>query len=102
MSPNKTKAIEAWKTPSCKTDMQSFLGHVNYHRRFVKSCSRIAKPFSEHTKNVPFILNNEATEAFEKRVRAITSAPVLRQFDSHRKFHVTTDACRVGIGAVME
>ena len=102
MKTNKTKALEVWKTPTTKTDVQSFLRLVSYYRRFKEDCSRLAKPMNELKENVPFIWNNNASEAFEKLKKYVTSAPVLRQFDAKRKIYVTTDACRLGIGPVME
>ena len=50
----KVKAISEWPRPKSKRDVQSFLGLVNYYRRFIKSCSRIAKPLTLLTKNVTF------------------------------------------------
>jgi hypothetical protein len=55
MNPNKTSAIEVWETPTSKKELQSFLGLVNYYRRFIRNCSKITKPLTELTKNVPFI-----------------------------------------------
>ena len=102
MNQNKTDAIKAWITPKSRRDVQSFLGLINYYRRFIKNCSKIAKPLTELTKDVLFEWSNEAEVAFRKLKHAVISAPVLYQFDPSRKIYVTTDACRIGIGAVME
>ena len=102
MNPNKTKAIEVWETPKCKKDVQSFLGLVNYYRRFVRNCSKISKPLTELTKDVPFNWGVSEEKAFRELKVKVTSAPVLSQFDPHRKIFVTTDACKLAIGAVME
>ena len=102
MNPNKTKAIEAWEVPKCKKDLQSFLGLVNYYRRFIRNCSGIAKQLTTLTKNVPFNWSNDADIAFKTLKRAVISAPVLRQFHQDHKVYVTTDASKLAIGAVME
>ena len=102
MNPNKTKAIEAWETPTCKKELQSFLGLVNYYRRFIRNCSKIAKPLTDLTKNVPFDWSKEASNAFDLLKKAVISAPVLRQFHPSYKVLVTTDASKQAIGAVME
>ena len=102
MNKNKTEAIEAWETPKSKKELQSFLGLINYYRRFIRNCSKIAKPLTDLTKNVPFIWSTEAEQAFQRLKKAITSAPVLRQFCSDSPIYVTTDACKFAMGAVME
>ena len=102
MNPNKTEAIEAWETPSSKKELQSFLGLVNYYRRFIRNCSEIAKPLTNLTKNVPFDWSEEAESAFQRLKKAVTSAPVLRQFSSTAPIAITTDASKHAIGGVME
>ena len=74
---------------------------VNYYRRFIKDFFKIANPLSELTKNKPFIWGKEEDNAFQRLKKAVVTAPVLRQFDTTRKIHVTTDASRIGFGAVM-
>lgn len=102
MNPNKTRAIEAWETPKTKKELQSFLGLVNYYRRFIRNCSKIAKPLTELTKNVPFNWNKSANDAFKELKRSIITAPVLAQFNPKKEIYVTTDASKYAIGAVME
>ena len=102
MNQNKTRAIEAWRDPSFKKELQSFLGLVNYYRRFIKNCSKIAKPLTELTKNVPFDWTDKAKDAFNTLKKAVTSAPVLHQFHPDYPIVITTDASKYAIGAVME
>ncbi|KAL0391474.1 UNVERIFIED_CONTAM: Retrovirus-related Pol polyprotein from transposon [Sesamum latifolium] len=47
MDPKKVQAIEEWQPPSDVHDLCSFLGVVNYYRRFVKSYSEIARPMTD-------------------------------------------------------
>ncbi len=102
MNPNKTQAIEVWETPTSKKELQSFLGLVNYYRRFIRDCSKIAKPLTNLTKNVPFDWSHEADAAFQKLKKAVISAPVLRQFNDNAPITITTDASKYAIGGVME
>ena len=94
MNPNKTKAIEVWGEAITKKELQSFLGLVNYYRRFIRNCAKIAKPLTELTKNVPFNWSEHAQNAFEELKEKIFTAPVLAQFDPNKKIYVTTDACK--------
>ena len=52
VDPHKTSIIKQWPTPTCKKHVQSFLGLVNYYRRFIKGCSALSKPLTTLTKNV--------------------------------------------------
>ena len=102
MNPNKTQAIESWETPTSKKELQSFLGLVNYYRRFIKDCSKIGKPLTELTKNVPYVWTKEANKAFQILKKAVVSAPVLHQYNPKYPIFVTTDASKYAIGAVLE
>ncbi len=41
MDPIKVAGVTEWPTPKTKKELQSFLGFVNYYRRFIKDFSRI-------------------------------------------------------------
>lgn len=98
----KVQAIQEWPTPRSKKDVQSFLGLVNYYRRFIKNCSSFAKPLTELTKNVPFEWNPCAEESFQVLKEKLSSAPLLTPFDPNKEVTVTVDASAYAIGAVME
>ena len=102
VDPHKVTAVMEWPVPKNKQQVQSFLGLVNYYRRFIKGCSLIAKPLTELTKNVPFDWKQDKKDAFEALKRIICSAPVLRNFNSSLPIYVTTDASQYAIGAVLE
>lgn len=42
MDETKVRAIQGWKAPTKVPELQSFLGFVNYYRRFIKGYSNIA------------------------------------------------------------
>ena len=98
----KVDAIKTWLVPRCKTDVQSFLGMVNFYRRFIMNCARISRPLTQLTGNTPFTWDNKTQEAFELLKQALCTAPVLRTFDPHLPIVVTTDASGFAIGAVLE
>ena len=54
MKETKTKAITAWEVPRSKRELQAFLGLGNYYRRFIRGFSKIARPLTDLTKDVPF------------------------------------------------
>ena len=102
VDPQKVQAITEWPVPRSKQHVQSFLGLVNYYRRFIRDCSKIAKPLTELTKNTPFEWNEPQKNSFELLKKAICSVPVLRNFDAALPIYVTTDASQYAIGAVLE
>lgn len=102
MNPNKTSAIEVCETPSSKKELQYFLRLVNYYRRFIKDCSRIAIPQTELKEDVSYVWTTDADNAFKELKKAIITAPVLNQYDPKYPVFVTTDASKYIIGGVLE
>ena len=47
MENNKIKAVKEWSTPTKVKEMESFLGFVNFYRRFIKNFSHTARPLNE-------------------------------------------------------
>jgi hypothetical protein len=43
VDPAKVKEIVVWSIPTIVMEIQSFLGHAGYYRRFIKGFSKIAK-----------------------------------------------------------
>ena len=76
--PTKVEAIRNWPTPTCKQEIQCFLGLANYYRRFIKNFSSIAKPLQCLTeKNNVFHWNELCQSAFDELRRCLVSSPVL-------------------------
>eukprot|EP00731_Ephydatia_muelleri_P019301 Em0012g126a len=100
--PTKVEAICNWPTPTCKQEIQRFLGLANYHWRFIKNFSSIAKPLQHLTeKNNMFHWNELCQSAFDELRRCLVSSPVLAYPDYSKCFVLDTDASDVGIGAVL-
>ena len=47
MDQAKIQAILEWEPPTKVTELRSFLGLVNYYRRFIKSYSAVAAPLTD-------------------------------------------------------
>jgi Reverse transcriptase (RNA-dependent DNA polymerase)/RNase H-like domain found in reverse transcriptase len=98
----KVETIREWPIPRCKTDIQSFLGMINFYRRFITSCARVSKPLTQLTCNTPFKWDGATQDAFEQLKKALCTAPVRRTFDPKLPIIVKTDASGFAIGAVLE
>ena len=102
VDPSKVKSIVDWPTLTCVKDVQSFLGLVNYYRRFIHKLAKIAAPLTELLKkDKPFVWARRQESAFNALKKAMTQAPVLVIFDPSRPVSVHTDASKYAIGAVL-
>jgi Reverse transcriptase (RNA-dependent DNA polymerase) len=55
MQQSKVKALADWILSTTVTEVQSFLGLTNYHRRFIRDFSRVSASLSElNKKGIPF------------------------------------------------
>jgi transposase InsO family protein len=102
VDPAKIKTIQEWPILQSVKEIQSFLGLVNYYRRFVPNLAVMALPLSELIKkDVPFHWGPSQQKAFEFLKQALTTAPVLAIFDPDKPISVHTDASDFAVGAVL-
>ncbi|CAI7871274.1 unnamed protein product [Closterium sp. NIES-53] len=102
INPKKIKTIQEWKAPTNVTEIQSFLGIVNYVRRFMPNMARITSPLTDLLhKDRNFVWGEEAEAAFQELKQLLVSPPVLHIADPSRPFEVITDASDFAIGAVL-
>src|SRR6266542_7096038 len=102
VDPNKVQDVINWVQPKNVSEIQSFLGLMEYYRRFIKNFSKIAKPMTELLKQgVKFEWTDECEMAFQTLKTRLTTAPVLAQPDIHKDFDVYYDASRIGLGCVL-
>ena len=102
MSPDKTRAVAEWPTPSTRKELQRFLGFANFYRRFIRNYSMVAAPLTALTSSaVPFQWPPTAERAFGELKSRFSSAPILIFPDTSRQFIVEVDASDTGVGAVL-
>jgi hypothetical protein len=97
VDPKKIEAIRKIKEPTCKKDVQSLLGKVNYLRRFISNLAgRIESLLSlvrlKHDKD--FIWGMEQQEAFENIKKYLMKPPVLQAPKSIRR-NIQVVYCRL-------
>ena len=100
----KVYSMKNFILPKTKRKLRSFLGTVNYYRKFIPHFSQIAAPFYTHTsKKYPEKIqwNPQLTEAFENLKQALTDDAFLIAPDYKKTFYLATDASYAGIGAVL-
>lgn len=105
MDPKKVASIQDWPKPNTIKEVQSFLGFVNFYRRFVEGYSRIALPLTDLTKKKEgqdkpiFKWEEKQQRAFEELKAAILTEPVLMIPDPAKPFELETDASGFALGA---
>ncbi|KAL5967052.1 Retrovirus-related Pol polyprotein from transposon [Taenia solium] len=104
---DRKKQVRTWPTPTNQTELRSFLGSANCHRRFVKAfagiASRLHKPTEKQAeKNSKW--ENGHDETFKELKRMLCSAPILAlpNFENNAPpFALDTDTSDVAVGAVL-
>ncbi|GJV02083.1 putative nucleotidyltransferase, ribonuclease H [Tanacetum coccineum] len=98
----KIKAIQDWEPPTKVMKLRSFLGLVNYYRRFIMGYSAISSYLTDLLKkNKAWIWDEECQAAFESLKKAVMVEPVLRLPDVTMSFELHTDASDFAIGGVL-
>ena len=97
----KIEAVQKWKQPTNLHELRSFLGLASYLRRNIKNFATLASSLTNMLKKRPFEWNPLAEDSFQKLKKALTSAPTLRLPDFSKPFELETDACDIGLGAVL-
>lgn len=101
MDPVKVAGVAKWPLPTKKKEVQSFLGFVNFYRRFIKDFARIAKPLHELTGKKEWEWGVEQEQSFRALQTALTTAPLLRMPVNDSKFLVEADSSDYATGAVL-
>ncbi|XP_054805380.1 uncharacterized protein LOC129308324 [Prosopis cineraria] len=102
MDPTKVQAIQEWQPPTKVPELRSFLGLVNYYRRFIKGYSTITAPLTDLLKkNKSWLWSQDCQDAFEKLKQMVAQEPVMSLPDYSKPFEVHTDASDFAIGGVL-
>jgi hypothetical protein len=102
MDPIKVAGVVEWPKPANKKQVQSFLGFVNFYRRFIRDFSHHARPlFDLMGKNAPWVWGDVQQAAFDELKRMVTSMPVLTFADDARAYCVEADSSDFATGAVI-
>ena len=99
---SKVKAIVEVPSPSCRKQVQSFIGIVNYLSKFSACLSKLAEPIQELSKEkVPFNWGPEHEESFKLVKKEIANAPILAYHNPRKSTVLQTDASIKGLGTCL-
>ena len=100
--PEKVQAVKEWKPPRTLRQVRSFMGLVNYYRRFIKNYADLAIPLYDlQKKKRKFHWGGEEQTAFDKLKLALISAPVMAFPQEKGQYILDTDASGYAIGGVL-
>ena len=95
-------AVQNCTTPKDVKSLQSFLGLVNYFRKFIPNFSGIATPLYRLLKvDVPFVWSEDCELAFNKLKLQLNQKTQLAHPDYSLPFILFTDASNYAIGACL-
>jgi len=102
VDPVKVAGVREWPTPKNKTDVQAFLGFVNFYRRFIRDFSAKARPLFDLTRSEQvWTWSGKKQVAFEDLKTAVTTAPVLVSPQKSDPFRIEADSSDFATGAVL-
>jgi hypothetical protein len=102
--PDTIQRILDAQRPVTKKQLRSFLGLVNYYRRFIPSAATLLAPLTDLTgkrRNNTVEWEGVHEDAFVKLKQSLAQTPILKLPDLSKEFVLQTDASNVGIGAVL-
>lgn len=99
---SKFSTITDYPTPTDKDAVKRFVCFINYYRKFVKNFASFAAPLNNLLKKKSqFIWSAECENSFIHLKNALQKPPILQYPDFTKKFIITVDASKNGIGAVL-
>ena len=98
----KIEVIQNLPLPVTLQELQSFLGHVGFYRRFIQDFAKVSKPLTTLLfKDKDFIVNKEGEPAFEMLKLALIEAPILQSPNWDLPFEIMCDTSDYAVGAVL-
>ena len=102
MDPVKVARVHDWPIPENWTDMQAFIGFVNFYHHFIQDFSTIARPLFNIThSNKAWNWDTKEQEAFECLKMVVTTAPVLVSPQDSEPFRIEADSSDFASGAIL-
>jgi len=102
MDPVKVTGVCKWPVPENRTDVQAFIGFVNFYHCFIQDFSTIARPLFDLThSNQAWNWGTKEQEAFKHLKMAVTTTPILASPQDSEPFHIKADSSDFAYRAVL-
>jgi len=105
--PSRVEAIAKHPKPKDKAQLMSFLGMVNFYRRFIKGAADILRPLTDATKGTggkksPLTWSSSMEEAFPKAKQALQDAALLVHPVEGARLSLHVDASDHHVGGALQ
>ena len=98
----KIQAIAEAPAPTNVTGLRSFLGLLNFYRRFLPQAASMLEPLNRLLRaKVPWVWGEEQQKAFRKCKETLLNSGALVHFDPALPLVVVADSSSYGVGAVL-
>jgi len=102
MDPVKVARVRDWPTPENRTDVQAFIGFVNFYRHFIRDFSTITRPLFDLTcSDKAWNWDTKERDAFECLKTAVTITLVLVSPQDSEPFRIEADSSDFASGAIL-
>ena len=98
----KLQAISQAPEPKSVSELQAYLGLLNFYRKFLPNASTVLQPLTDLLKkDVRWSWGDEQKNAFEHSKKLLLNSKALAHFDPNLPIVVTADSSSYGVGAVL-
>ena len=103
VNPEKVAVLRDWPKPKSLTEVRSFIGLLQFFRRFIKGFSEVAAPLTGLTRKGKGIAAWDSTcdDSFNTLKQAITTSPILTSPNWSRPFRCHVDASQKAVGGTL-
>jgi len=102
MDPVKVARVREWPILENQTNVQAFIGFVNFYCRFIQDFSTIARPlFNLTCTDQAWNWGTKKQEAFEHLKMVVTTAPILASSQDLELFRIEADSLDFASRAVL-
>lgn len=101
MDPIKIAGIAEWLMPRRKKELQSFLGFMNFYRKFIKMYSKVVHLLTQLTGNAEWKWGEAQDKAFQELRHRMAEDVILAIPTNDDPFQVEADASEGTVRAIL-
>ena len=100
--PDKVKAVDEMPRPTCKKELATLLGFMNYLSKFLPGLVEVTRPICALTaKDAPFLWSPQHESAFTSIKQLVADHPVLKFYNPGAEVTLQCDAREYSLGATL-
>lgn len=101
--PARVEAISNLPEPTNLTELRSFLGAVNFYKKYINGLHNLRSPLDNLLKkDTPWVWDSTCQRSFNQLKKALSSKVLLTHYNPHLEIIISSDASNKGIGACIQ